>query len=104
MRFRYPHVRAFCGAYLQRLGLADRDELRISHASTASHGVRRIQGNQVMQAKVKIETFVEPHVLTAIQEYRKRQVGEIPSKAQAIRELVELGISADLAEIASERV
>jgi 3-methyladenine DNA glycosylase/8-oxoguanine DNA glycosylase len=82
--------------------LADRHELRLSDVSTASHVVRRIHGNQAMQAKIKIETFVEPHVLTAIQEYRKRQVGEIPSKAQAIRELVELGIRADLAESAAE--
>jgi hypothetical protein len=55
-----------------------------------------------MQAKVKIETFVEPHVLTAIQEYRKRQVGEIPSKAAAIRELIELGLRVDAGELAAE--
>jgi hypothetical protein len=62
-----------------------------------------VKGKRTMQvAKVKIDTFVEPQLADAIQAYRKRQVGEVPSRAAAIRELLVLALRVDAGELAHE--
>jgi hypothetical protein len=58
--------------------------------------------NHTMQAKMKIDVFVEPPLMEAINAYRKRQPGEIPSKAAAVRELIETGLRVDAGELNDE--
>jgi hypothetical protein len=49
-----------------------------------------------------LQITLDNTVFERIEQYRKRQPGEIPSKAAAVRELIETGLRVDAGELASE--
>jgi hypothetical protein len=60
------------------------------------------KGVEVMKKLMNI--VLDQALVDGIEEYRKRQPGEVPSKAAAIRELLALALRVDAEEIASEPV
>jgi len=49
-----------------------------------------------------MQVKVDDALMDRIDSYRRRQVGEIPSKAAAVRELLEAGLRVDAEELAHE--
>jgi metal-responsive CopG/Arc/MetJ family transcriptional regulator len=51
--------------------------------------------------KKLMQISIDQALLDGLEAYRKRQTGEIPSRAQAIRELLEWALREDAAEVVS---
>jgi metal-responsive CopG/Arc/MetJ family transcriptional regulator len=55
----------------------------------------------VIAMKKLMQISIDQALLDGLEAYRKRQTGEIPSRAQAIRELLEWALREDAAEVVS---
>jgi hypothetical protein len=55
-----------------------------------------------MKPRKVTQMALDVDLVERIDSYRRRQVGEIPTKSQAIRELLELALRVDAAEMGHE--
>ena len=60
------------------------------------------EGVVVMKPRKVTQMALDVDLVERIDSYRRRQVGEIPTKSQAIRELLELALRVDAAEMGHE--
>jgi hypothetical protein len=61
------------------------------------------EGVVVMKPRKITQMSLDYDLVDRIDAYRRRQVGEIPTKSQAIRELLEFALRGDMAEVAGEQ-